>query len=60
MMRGFPGAMELKEQIAAQRRIALAVELESFRNWHAAKGTTMKDWLSLPQSRKRLRIAFSA
>jgi hypothetical protein len=29
---------------AEQRRVALAVELESFRNWHAAKGTTMKDW----------------
>lgn len=29
---------------AEQRRIAIAVELESFRNWHVAKGTTMKDW----------------
>lgn len=29
---------------AEQRRVALAIELESFRNWHTAKGTTMKDW----------------
>ncbi len=29
---------------AEQRRVAIAVELESFRNWHSAKGTTMKDW----------------
>jgi uncharacterized protein YdaU (DUF1376 family) len=29
---------------AEQRRVGLAVELESFRNWHTAKGTTMKDW----------------
>ena len=26
------------------KRVAIAVELESFRNWHRAKGTTMKDW----------------
>lgn len=29
---------------AEQRRVSIAVELESFRNWHCAKGTTMKDW----------------
>lgn len=29
---------------ATQRKLSLAVELESFRNWHQAKGTTMKDW----------------
>lgn len=29
---------------AEQRGIGLAIELESFRNWHHAKGSTMKDW----------------
>ena len=29
---------------AENRKINIAVELESFRNWHIAKGTTMKDW----------------
>lgn len=29
---------------AEQRRISLAVELESFRNHHQAKGSTFKDW----------------
>lgn len=29
---------------ADSRRIHLPSELESFRNWHAAKGSTMKDW----------------
>lgn len=29
---------------AELKRVAIAVELESFRNWHRAKGTTMKDW----------------
>ena len=27
-----------------KRRLSLAVELGSFRNWHKAKGSTMKDW----------------
>lgn len=29
---------------AEDRRVALAVELESFRNWHQAKGTALRDW----------------
>ena len=29
---------------ADSKRISFAVELESFRNWHAARGSTMKDW----------------
>ncbi len=29
---------------AEAKKIDLAVELESFCNWHKAKGTTMKDW----------------
>jgi hypothetical protein len=29
---------------AEQRRVSLAVELESFRNHHQAKGSTFKDW----------------
>jgi hypothetical protein len=29
---------------AEQRKVSTAVEMESFRNWHAAKGSTMKDW----------------
>lgn len=29
---------------AEEKRISLAVELESFRNWHLAKGGTFKDW----------------
>lgn len=29
---------------AEAKKINLAVELESFSNWHKAKGTTMKDW----------------
>lgn len=29
---------------AEEKRISLAVELESFRNWHMAKGGTFKDW----------------
>jgi hypothetical protein len=29
---------------AEQRRVSLAVELESFRNHHRAKGSTFKDW----------------
>lgn len=29
---------------ADARRIAIAIELESFRNWHSAKGSLMKDW----------------
>lgn len=29
---------------AEEKRISLAVELESFRNWHTAKGGTFKDW----------------
>lgn len=31
-------------EYAEKRNVTLAVELESFRNWHQAKGTTMKDW----------------
>jgi hypothetical protein len=31
-------------EYADSRRVPLAVELESFRNWHMAKGSTMKDW----------------
>ena len=26
------------------RKVSLSIELESFRNWHTAKGSTMKDW----------------
>lgn len=33
-------------EYADTRRVCFAVELESFRNWHNAKGTTMKDWQS--------------
>ncbi|MCB4358454.1 hypothetical protein [Quatrionicoccus australiensis] len=29
---------------AEEKRVILAVELESFRNWHLAKGGTFKDW----------------
>ncbi len=29
---------------AEQRRVSMAAELEKFRNHHAAKGTTFKDW----------------
>lgn len=29
---------------AEEKRISLAVELESFRNWHQAKGGAFKDW----------------
>ena len=29
---------------AVTRRLSLETELASFRNWHQAKGTTMKDW----------------
>ena len=29
---------------AEGKRISLEVELESFSNWHVAKGSTMKDW----------------
>ena len=29
---------------AEEKRISMAVELESFRNWHQAKGGTFKDW----------------
>lgn len=29
---------------AEEKRISLAVELESFRNWHQAKGGAYKDW----------------
>jgi hypothetical protein len=29
---------------ARQRDVSLAAELGSFRNWHTAKGSTMKDW----------------
>jgi uncharacterized protein YdaU (DUF1376 family) len=29
---------------AETKRVAIAIELESFRNWHSAKGSTMKDW----------------
>jgi len=31
-------------EYADARSISFATELESFRNWHSAKGTTMKDW----------------
>lgn len=31
-------------QYAQTRQVALTPELEAFRNWHVAKGTTMKDW----------------
>lgn len=29
---------------AERRKLNLAIELTSFRNWHTAKGSTMKDW----------------
>lgn len=29
---------------AAKRQVSLPEELAAFRNWHTAKGTTMKDW----------------
>lgn len=29
---------------ADKRKLNLAIELESFRNWHVAKGSAMKDW----------------
>lgn len=33
-------------EYADTRKVCFAVELESFRNWHNAKGSTMKDWQS--------------
>ena len=31
-------------EYAESRRVSLISEIESFRNWHTAKGSTMKDW----------------